>query len=223
MIGWGRNRCKHRVWGRFGLWEFRTMSSINKCRVCLENVRNFKEFSETLVQDADYLDEPKKEETIQEVFESMTKLNISDKAPMFLCISCTKHLRFAYDFIRRAIKADLSFRKYNSGEEQEVESVKLEEFEGKSVKPQIEEEEPSPESPESNVEDFVDEEEYIIENEEAVEEEEYLLELNDDQLVDVEVSVEDTNQDKRLTKNKKYVSRKDIPAKFSCSQCCKFF
>lgn len=214
----------------------------NQCRVCLENVKNFKQFTDDFTQDTDFNYEPRLE-TISSAFEFCTKLIISEfDNESFLCLSCTKNLRFSYDFIRQAIKADSSFHKIvNSSDdienedfrsEENQECVKLEDAymlieEVKSAKeqPQIQsdEEVDHPDSPESSAQDIIDEE-YIMQNEEAVEEE-YILEMNEDNSLEpivVDNFMEVTTADKRLLKNKKYVSRKDIPANFSCSDCCKF-
>ncbi|KAL5292791.1 hypothetical protein ACFFRR_011511 [Megaselia abdita] len=196
----------------------------NQCRVCLENVKNFKEFTDILSQETDYIYEPK-EETVRSAFSFCTKLGCPDQN-MVLCISCTKSLKFSYDFIRQAMEADVRLRQNNftvtekedsSNEEQEI--VKLED-----AFMLIEE-----------IKDTKDEDTHATESQDSIDdddlvetvEEEYILEMNEndsvEQVESIDTSLDVSSTDKRLLKNRKYVSRKEIPANFTCTQCCKSF
>lgn len=207
----------------------------NQCRVCLESVNNFKEFTDDFTQDTDYL-YPQRKETISTAFEFCTNLNISEDldAPLFLCLPCTRSLKFSYDFIRQAKQADSNLRKVliyeeeDSQHEEAQEFIKLEDayvLIEDSEKQSEEEKVHFLESPESSTPEDLIEEEYVIQNEEEGSEEEYILEVNDDISLEpfvMDTSIQETSSDKTLLKNKKYVSRKDIPANFSCSLCRKF-
>uniref|UniRef100_T1GW16 Protein krueppel n=1 Tax=Megaselia scalaris TaxID=36166 RepID=T1GW16_MEGSC len=200
----------------------------NECRVCLENVRNFKEFTEILICDT----EP--QESILSIFEYSTSIDCSnylEEGPMFLCISCIKNLKFVYDFIRQARESDEKLR--NSSEivakpTEEIESVCEDEETSEFLETDTTSEIIYVTQPIESVAEYhspdIIEEEFVL----RAESESFLESLNEEEnfmehVAEEKTQVQQETNEKRICKRKPYVPRKDIPANFNCVHCDKNF
>ena len=101
------------------------------CRVCLENVRRYKKFSDILTQSEEDEFYEKEESSIASVFQYCIHINLEEEneSKTYLCLSCTKTLRSSYDFIRRALESDKKLRPEVYEEKEELLMEVLEEEE----------------------------------------------------------------------------------------------